>query len=111
MFSRLTTVAGTVIAGAALSAVALGSAGSAGATSPDEQFLSAIGSHGIAYDSPQAAIKDAVNVCQLLASGSSAVSVAKEIDANTDLSVPQIKHFIGDSVSVYCPQYESELHD
>ncbi len=50
-------------------------------------------------------------MCELLANGNSAVSVAKQIDANTDLTVPQIKHFIGDSVSVYCPQYESELHD
>jgi F420-dependent methylenetetrahydromethanopterin dehydrogenase len=110
MFSRLTTVAGTVIAGAALSAVALAGAGSAAATS-DDLFLTAISSHGITYDSPQAAIKGAANVCELLSNGNSAVSVGQQIKANTDLDSKQVGYFIIDSVGVYCPQFDSKLHD
>jgi F420-dependent methylenetetrahydromethanopterin dehydrogenase len=111
MFSRLTTVAGTVIAGAALSAVALAGAGSAAATSADDLFLTAISSHGITYDSPQAAIKGAANVCELLSNGNSAVSVGQQIKANTDLDSKQVGYFIIDSVGVYCPQFDSKLHD
>jgi Protein of unknown function (DUF732) len=111
MFSRITTVAGTVITGAVLSAVTLASAGSAAATSGDQEFLSAISSHGISYDSPQAAIKDAGNVCELLANGNSAVSVGQQIKASTDLDSKQVGYFIVDSVGVYCPQFDSKLHD
>ena len=103
---RLTTFAGTALLAGALGFGAVANAGLAGAVrSVDDAFLNDIGSEGIGYDTPKAAISNAHYVCSSLDDGADPVDLGHEILDNTDLTTHQAAVFVVTSVSAYCPEY------
>jgi len=107
MFTRRITVAAarTSLTAAALGLVALGLAGSAGATSVDDAFLAQLQADGIQPPTAARAITDAHAVCNALDAGNSAQSVIGAVAKATGLSSKSAKTFSVDAASAYCPQY------
>ena len=107
---RIASIARTAIVAAAIgTAVAIGAAGNAAATT-DDQFVSYVTSTGITVDSPRAVLTAAHNVCAALGEGESAVAVGKAILAQNHITTDQAAKFIVASVNTYCPQYGDQLH-
>lgn len=106
---RLTTIASTIVGAAAIGIIALGTAGTAGATSADDAFLAQMDKLGISFDSPADAIKDGHKVCQELAAGKTGTDVATEVLQQTNLTTHQAAYFVVDAAHAYCPQYVTQL--
>jgi pyridoxal biosynthesis lyase PdxS len=110
MFTRrfTTSVAGTVLAAAALSLGALGFAASASASSADNAFLAQLQADGITPPSAARAVSDAHAVCTALDQGQTAQEVINAVAKSTGLSAKGAKTFAIDAASAYCPQYVTQ---
>lgn len=71
----------------------------------DDKFLAALQSRGINYQSPEAAIEAAHQVCTELGSGRSKDDVAQEVIQRSGLDPYHAGYFVGASVGAYCPQF------
>ncbi|CDO90002.1 hypothetical protein AWC29_04255 [Mycobacterium triplex] len=110
MFSpRLSTIASTMIGAAAIGIVAIGTAGTAGATTADDAFLAQMDKLGISFSSPADAIKDGHKVCQELAAGKTGTDIATEVLQQTNLTSHQAAYFVVDATHAYCPQLAPQL--
>ncbi len=107
MFTRRITVAAarSTLTAAAFGLVALGLAGTAGATSVDDAFLAQLQADGIQPPTAARAITDAHAVCKALDAGNSPQSVISAVATATGLSSKSAKTFSVDAASAYCPQY------
>lgn len=106
---RIKTVASTMIGAAAIGLVALGTAGTAPATTADDAFISQMDNLGISFSSPAEAVREGHQVCRELASGKTGTDVASEVLKQTNLSSHQAAYFVVDATKAYCPQYASQL--
>jgi len=95
----------TTLTAAALGLAALGFAGTAGATSVDDTFLSQLQADGIQPPTAARAISDAHAVCKALDAGHSPQEVISAVAQSTGLSPKGAKTFSVDAASAYCPQY------
>ncbi|MEM6105580.1 DUF732 domain-containing protein [Mycobacterium sp. 050272] len=110
MFTRrINTIASTIIGAAAIGIVAVGTAGTAGATTADDAFLAQMDKLGISFSSPADAIKDGHKVCQELAAGKTGTDIATEILQQTDLTNHQAAYFVVDATHAYCPSLAPQL--
>jgi hypothetical protein len=107
MFTRRFTVAAarTSLTAAAFGLVALGLAGTAGASTVDDTFLAQLQVDGIQPPTAARAINDAHAVCKALDAGHSAQEVIGAVAQATGLSTKSAKTFSVDAASAYCPQY------
>ena len=111
MIHRFTKVVAAAIAAGGLALAAVATATTASALTGDNaQFFDDIESAGIGYDSPEAAVKNAQLVCQLLSEGNSPNSIGREIVGNSDLSSGQATAFVTASVDSFCPKYAGALN-
>jgi hypothetical protein len=99
------SVARTTLTAAALGLAALGFAGTAGASSVDDDFLAQLQADGITPPSAARAISDGHAVCKALDNGHSAQEVIHAVAQSTGLSSKGAKTFAVDAASAYCPQY------
>jgi len=106
MFTRRFTasLAGTALTAAALGLAAFG-AGTASASSVDDEFLAQLQSDGLTVNSPDAAVSLAHGVCKALNQGESGKEVVNSVAQSTGLSAKGAKTFSLDAASAYCPQY------
>ncbi len=110
MFShRIRTIAGTAIGAAAIGLVAVGTAGTAGASSADDAFISQMDTLGITFSSPAEAVREGHLVCQELATGKTGTDVATEVLKQTNLTSHQAAYFVVDATHAYCPQLAPQL--
>ncbi|CQD19178.1 hypothetical protein BN1232_04471 [Mycobacterium lentiflavum] len=110
MFTRrINTIASTIIGAAAIGIVAVGTAGTAGATTTEDAFLAQMDKLGISFSSPADAIKDGHKVCQELAAGKTGTDIAAEILQQTDLTSHQAAYFVVDATHAFCPALAPQL--
>jgi hypothetical protein len=88
----------------ALLGLTSGGIGSARADAVDDKFLAALHSHGINFDSPQAAIVAGHQVCDSLDQGRQKSDVAQEVMQNSNLDSYKAGYFVGVSVAAFCPR-------
>jgi Protein of unknown function (DUF732) len=107
MFTRRFTasVARTTLTAGALGLAALGFAGTAGASSVDDDFLAQLQQDGIQPPTAARAISDAHAVCKALDAGHSPQEVISAVAQATGLSTKGAKTFSVDAAAAYCPQY------
>jgi hypothetical protein len=107
MFTRrfAASLAGTTLTATALGLVALGFAGTAGASSTDNAFLAQLQADGITPPTAARAISDAHAVCAALDAGNSPQAVINAVAESTGLNQKGAKVFAVDAASAYCPQY------
>jgi hypothetical protein len=99
-------IAAGAVAIAAAGAIVTGVAPAASAdANQDVTFMSQMYQQGVQFDSPDDAITDAHAVCLSIASGETPVAVAREVIAETNLTVKQAAYFVGTAVNIYCSQY------
>lgn len=115
MIHRLITFTGTAIVAAGLGLAAVATAGTASALTGDKgvgdnsKFFTEIDQAGIGYDSQAVAVKNAQQVCALLADGRPASSISSELQKNTNLSSRQASAFVSASVGTFCPTYAGSI--
>jgi Protein of unknown function (DUF732) len=86
--------------------VALLSAATASASPADDQgFLSALDKQGIAYSSPQWAVRTAREVCALLDDGANGLDVSREVSKTSGIPIEKAGYFVGASIASYCPSH------
>lgn len=73
----------------------------ASAAPADDAFIAGLDARGLAYPSPEVAIKNAKGVCSRIGSGMEAA--AKYLATNTDYSREQMISFGTLAVQTYCP--------
>jgi hypothetical protein len=78
----------------------------------DAQFVSFLDSHGIPYDSPDRAVKEAKAGCLVLREGHSFVSAVQGLSGiQTNYSEDTAATFLGAAIGAYCPdQISKELN-
>jgi hypothetical protein len=103
------TAALVAIPAAALIAAGAAEAAPTSLSPTDQQFLSQIHNQGIAVDSPQNVIADAMRVCRLLRGGSTGMQVFHQIVTQTDLTDRQAAAFVADSAQAYCPDATAQV--
>ena len=74
----------------------------------DNNFLGALGSKGINFASPQAAIVAGHEVCDQLDSGRAATDVASDVMNDSNLDGYHAGFFVGVSVAAFCPRHEGQ---
>ncbi len=107
MFARRLTasLAGTTLSASALGLAMFVFAGTAGASSVDDEFLAQLRADGITPPSAAAAVSEAHAVCKALDQGYSSKDVISAVAESTGLSTKGAKTFSVDAASAYCPQY------
>jgi hypothetical protein len=107
MFTRgfTATVVRTTLTAGALGLAVLTFAGTAGASSVDDQFLAQLQADGITPPSAAIAISDGKAVCKALDQGHSSKEVISAVAQTTGLSAKGAKTFAIDAASAYCPAY------
>lgn len=73
----------------------------------DDEFLAALQSKGITYNSAPAAIAAGHLVCTELDQGETPGQVAQDVMNNSDLDAYHAGYFVGASIGAYCPYYSS----
>ena len=73
----------------------------------DDKFIAALQSRDIHYNSVEAAIAAAHQVCAELNNGDSKAKVSQDVIDQTDLDPYHAGYFVGASVGAYCSQYSS----
>ncbi len=76
--------------------------GTARADAVDDKFLAALKSHGVSFETPQAAIVAGHEVCDALDLGRQKPDVASEVMQNSDLDSYPAGYFVGVSVAAFC---------
>jgi arginine/lysine/ornithine decarboxylase len=74
----------------------------------DDRFIAALQSQGVTFQSPEAAIVAAHEVCKRLDQGESENQVAQDVINETDLDPYHAGYFVGASVGAYCPQFSAQ---
>lgn len=112
MFSRrIMTMATTAIGAAAIALAAVGTAGTAAASSvqtADQAFLSQMQSLGVTFPSTQAAVQAGHHVCTELAAGQTPIAVTVQIFRHTNLTPPQAASVVIAATNAYCPQFSGQ---
>lgn len=85
----------------------LGTLAVAHADAADNTFTAALGSKGINFASPQAAIIAGHEVCDELDLGRTQLQVATDVTKNSNLDGYHAGYFVGLAVATYCPQHAS----
>ncbi|WP_144207805.1 DUF732 domain-containing protein [Mycobacterium tilburgii] len=106
---RIKTVAGTMIGAAAIGMVALGTAGTAAATTADDAFLSQMDKLGISFTSLAKAVRKGHQVCRELAAGKTGTDTSPPRSSSKRMTSHQAAYFVVDATKAYCPQYASQL--
>jgi hypothetical protein len=100
------------MAAALMAAALLGVVGaptpSARADPNDDKFIGALQSQGVTFQSPEAAIGAAHEVCRRLDQGESETQVSQDVINETDLDPYHAGYFVGASVGAYCPQFAAQ---
>jgi hypothetical protein len=104
---HLTAFIGTAAAASALGLAALVSAGSAGATSTDDIFISVLADEGIQAPSTDEAVSVALDVCTVFDDGGDLYDAVNEVSEYTELNTDDSAFFVGASVASYCPEHET----
>jgi Protein of unknown function (DUF732) len=71
----------------------------------DGNFLKALGSRGITFASPQAAIVAAHEVCDELDGGRASSDVANDVMQQSNLDGYHAGFFVGVSIAAFCPRH------
>jgi hypothetical protein len=106
---HLTAFVGAAAAASTLGIAALVSAGSAGATTTDDMFVSVLADEGIEPPSTEEAVSLAFDVCAMFDEGQSLYDTVGSVSDVTDLATEDSAFFVGASVATYCPEHEAEL--
>ena len=109
MFSPRLTAAVTTAVGAAAVGLAVATAGAAGASTTDDDFIAQMNAVGISFDSPQHGVQQGHQVCKELAAGKTGSDIAREVLSQTDLTTDQAAYFVVDATKAYCPQLSPRL--
>jgi hypothetical protein len=108
MFIRpFTTFIGTAAAAAALGLAALASAGTAGASTVDDTFITVINDQGIKPPSAEEAIGVAHEVCMVIDDGGDLLDAVTAVSDYTELDFEDSAFFVGASIASYCPEHEA----
>jgi hypothetical protein len=108
MFVRpFATFVGTAAAAAALGLAALASAGTAGASTVDDVFITVISDQGIEPPSAEDAIGVAHDVCVVIDEGGTLVDAISAVSDYTELGFEDSAFFVGASIASYCPEHEA----
>jgi hypothetical protein len=106
---HLTAFIGTAAAASALGLAALVSAGTAGAMSADDIFMSVLADEGIVAPSTEEAVSVALDVCTMFDHGQSLYDAVNEVSEYTELGMDDSAFFVGASVATYCPEHEAAI--
>ena len=106
---RLTSITAAAIGTAVIGLGTAATANASGTLTNDEAFLAQISSVGIAFASPQEAIRDGHLVCSALAAGRTGGDVAVEILQESNLTPRRAALFVIDATQAYCPQLRDQL--
>jgi hypothetical protein len=98
-------LASLVLAVALFSAVGL-VVPTAHADAVDGNFINALGSRGITFANPQAAIVAAHEVCDELDSGRASSDVANDVMQQSSLDGYHAGFFVGVSIAAFCPRHQ-----
>jgi hypothetical protein len=109
MFSPRITAAVTTAIGAAAVGLAVATAGAAGASTTDDDFIQQMNSVGISFNSPEEGVQQGHQVCKELAAGKTGTEIAREVLSQTDLTSKQAASFVVAATKAYCPQLSSQL--
>ncbi|CAM4226717.1 hypothetical protein MB901379_03625 [Mycobacterium basiliense] len=99
----------TTALGAAAVGLAVATAGSAAASTSDQDFISQMESIGVSFTTPEAGVQDGHQVCTELAAGKTGTEIANEILSQTNLTSKQAAYLVVYATKDYCPQYASQL--
>lgn len=106
---HLTRIAAVGIGTAAIGVAALATAGTVAASAADDAFISQMTAVGIAFTSPQEAVRAGHQVCKELAAGKTEADIAVEIRSQTQLSPKQVAFLVVDASNIYCPRLAGQL--
>ncbi len=106
---HLTAFIGTAAAASALGLAALVSAGTAGATSTDDIFVSVLEDEGIQAPSTAEAVSTAHDVCAVFDDGGDLYDAVDQVSKYTELGMNDSAFFVGASVATYCPEHEAAI--
>lgn len=106
---RLTTIGAAAIGAAVIGLGTAATAGAATTSRTDDAFVTQVTNLGIAYASPQEALRDAYLVCAELATGRTGADVATEILNQTTLTPSLVASFVIVATKTYCPQLSGQL--
>ena len=109
MFATRITAAVTTAIGAAAIGLAVVTAGAAGASTTDDDFIEQMKSVGITFDTPEDGVQQGHQVCKELAAGKTGTQIAQEVLSQTDLTSKQAASFVVGATKAYCPQLSSQL--
>lgn len=112
MFSRrIITVATTAMGTAAIGLAAVGVAAPAAARyvpTPDQAFLAQLSSLGVAFPSPQEAVRQGHQLCVELSAGRAPLSVTLDVFHCTNLPPKQAAFLVKAATKAYCPQFSGQ---
>jgi hypothetical protein len=98
----------SLLGGPVLVVAVLGLAGlatpTARADAVDDKFLAALKSHGVSFQTPQAAVVAGHEVCDELDLGRQKPDVAAEVMQNSNLDSYKAGYFVGVSIAAFCPR-------
>ncbi len=106
---NLTAFVGTAAAASAFGLAALMTAGTAGAGSIDDTFISVLEEEGIEAPSTAEAIAVGHDVCVMIGGGSDLVDAVTAVSEATGLEMEDSAFVVGASVASYCPEHESMI--
>jgi Protein of unknown function (DUF732) len=106
---HFTALVGTAAAASALGLAALVTAGTAGAGSVDDTFMSVLADEGIEAPSTVEAVSAAHGVCMVFDDGLTLVDAVSAVSDVTGLSMESSAFFVGASVATYCPEHEGAI--
>jgi uncharacterized protein DUF732 len=108
MFSSRITKSG--IAAGIIGMAALLAAGTANAEAADDQFFGALQQQGIAFGSPESAMKVAHHVCDALGAGMEPSDISSNIaGANGRIDRQTALVIVVDAAMAYCPQFVHQM--
>lgn len=105
----VTAVLGSAAAASALGLAALIGAGTAGATTTDDMFISVLADEGIEAPSTEEAVSTAFDVCAMFDEGQGLYDAVDAVVEYTELGTEDSAFFVGASVATYCPEHEAAL--
>jgi len=106
---NITAFVGTAAAASAFGLAALMGAGTAGASSIDDTFISVLEDEGIEAPSAAEAISVGHEVCVMIDEGSDLVDAVTAVSDATGLEMEDSAFIVGASVASYCPEHESMI--
>ena len=99
----------TLIAGAAVVAVAVVGGGTANASAQDDQFLQMLQQGGLDVTNSADVIKAAHDFCDALGQGATANQITQDLVGTGKFNQTDANNFLKAAVTVYCPNEQSVL--